>query len=502
MAHGLQRLGEQLFDLHEIAPATRLKAGAAASGYLADILARMPEIPSASVPGGTGWSGTELPARWTIPGSEIRILRLTDGARAGDYVFSAETIARLPEFHAQIASMPALRPNPPGGWVTIQQRFVGPWLVRLPLENMPKPLQIPLLGTPVWKILLMLAIGLAIFGIVRRWRMAVSHRAAAASAWRRHALMLSVPGLLAGLVLFGHGFIMWQIVPAHQIASAETILGTMLLYVAAAWAAVHACWLLAEAVIASPAFPDSTYDAHLLRIIARVGSLLAASAIIVYGANDIGVPALGLLAGVSIGGIALALAAQSTVENLLGGVTIFADRPFHVGDEIRFGGSGGKVEAIGPRSTRIRGADGTVTTVPNADLAKTQLTNVSARPSSVFQHRISLPGAVPSRQLEALLAELRRRLREHPLVDATAGLPRVRVIGFGADGRTVEIEVFARILTTDTAKFLEAQETLILDIIRGVEAGGLEANPPSTDGPNGPVATLAADHGWPHRQAD
>jgi MscS family membrane protein len=180
---------------------------------------------------------------------------------------------------------------------------------------------------------------------------------------------------------------------------------------------------------------------------------------------------------VSIGGIALALAAQSTVENLLGGVAIFADRPFRVGDEVRFSGGGGKVEAIGPRSTRIRGGDGTVTTVPNGELAKTQLTNVSARPSSVFQHRISLAGdLLPSRRLEALLADLRQRVRAHPLVEATPGLPRVRVVGFGADGRMIEIEVFARILTTVTAEFLEVQEALILDIIRGVEACGVEAS--------------------------
>ena len=232
--------------------------------------------------------------------------------------------------------MPALQPNPPGGWVTVQQRFVGPWLARLPLDDLPAALQAPLLGTPVWKLLLSILLGLAILAVVLHWWGTARRWTAAVSLWRRHALMLTVPGLLAALVVLGHGFIMWQVVPAHEIANAETILTTMVLYLAAAWAAVRACWLLAEVVIASPAFPDSTYDAHLVRIVARVGSLLAAGTIIVYGANDIGVPALGLLAGVSIGGIALALAAQSTVENLLGGITIFADRPFRVGDEVSY----------------------------------------------------------------------------------------------------------------------------------------------------------------------
>jgi MscS family membrane protein len=124
-----------------------------------------------------------------------------------------------------------------------------------------------------------------------------------------------------------------------------------------------------------------------------------------------------------------------------------------------------------------------VTTVPNAELAKTQLTNVSARRSNIFQHRISVPGDVlPSRKLEGLLTDLRRRVRAHPLVEAAPGLPRVRVVGFGAEGRMVEIEVFARILTTATAEFLEAQEMLILDIIRSAETCGIElAHLPPTE---------------------
>lgn len=479
MAAAFFRIGEHLFDLSGIPPATRLKTGAAMVGYLADILTRLPEPPPGSIPGGagpggTGGTATDLPARWTIPGTEIRLVRLADGPRAGDYVVSAGTVARLPLFHAQAAAMPRLRPSALGDWTTTQQRFVGPWLARLPLEMLPAAAWVPLLGTPAWKILAIVFLGLVILAAVLGWSLAVRRRAAAASAWRRHAVLLAVPGLLAALVVLGHGFIVWQLVPAEQIASAETILAIVALYVAAAWAAVHACWLVAEAIIASPIFPDGTYDAHLVRIVARVGSLVSAGAILVYGANDVGVPALGLLAGVSIGGIALALAAQSTVENLFGGISIFADRPFRVGDQIRYGANGGTVETVGPRSTRIRGADGTLTTVPNADLAKTQVVNVSARPSSLFQHRISLPGHIPAARLEALLTELRQCIAAHPLVEAGPGQPRVRVVGLGAGSLAVEVEVHARIMTTATAAFLEAQEALILEILRCVEASGMD----------------------------
>lgn len=104
----------------------------------------------------------------------------------------------------------------------------------------------------------------------------------------------------------------------------------------------------------------------MLRLVARVVGVLVSVAILLWAANEIAIPAAGMLAGLGVGGFALALAAQSTVENLFGGVSIFADRPFRVGDFIHYGDSDGIVEMIGPRSTRIRGLDGTLTTVPIA----------------------------------------------------------------------------------------------------------------------------------------
>jgi MscS family membrane protein len=318
--------------------------------------------------------------------------------------------------------------------------------------------------------------------VVLGWRSLVGRWTRTGSAWRGWVLRLTVPVLLGALVLLGHGFIAWQVVPSSEIARAETLVATLALYMAAAWAAWCACWLIAEAIIASPTFPDDTFDAHLLRIVAQVGSLLAAGGILLYGANDIGVPGVGLLAGVSIGGIALALAAQSTVENLLGGVTIFADRPFRVGDQIRFGTGSGTVESVGPRSTRIRVADGTLTTVPNADLVNTQIVNVSARPYCVFQHKVGLPSGLSSARIEALLAEFRRRVGAHPLVETAPGLPRVRLVGLGSGEKNIEIEVFARILTTSTPQFLQAQEALLLDILRGAEACGVDLAEPAAAG--------------------
>jgi MscS family membrane protein len=469
VAELLLRAGSQLFDLRDLPPATQDKAGTAAVAHLADILARLPPIPLETVPGGPGWQGGALPARWTIPNTEIRIVRLAEGPRAGDYVFSADTVARLPAFYARIADQPVIQPGATGNWVVTQRRATGPWLAPLGLEDLPGALHATVFDTPIWKVLLSLAVGAAILAIVVVWRRIAYRRAASLAPWRARALILTVPVLLAALVLAGHAFITLEVIPASDFALGETTVAIALLYLAAAAGAWHACWLLAELVIASPAFPDSTYDAHLVRIVARVASVFCAVFIVFYGANDIGVPAVGLLAGVSIGGIALALAAQSTAANLLGGLSIFADRPFRVGEVIRFGAHSGKVEDIGPRSTRIRGADGTLTTVPNGDLINAQLVNLSARPTTLFQHRISLPPGLSSKQVETLLGDLRRRVEAHPLTLRGSDQPRVRLAALGASTGAMEVEVFAPLATTVTAEFLEAQEALLLDILRAVE---------------------------------
>jgi MscS family membrane protein len=284
--------------------------------------------------------------------------------------------------------------------------------------------------------------------------------------------MLSVAFVFMVLLDLAYRFITWNIVLVGGLSDTGLLLTNFAIYLALALAAWSACWLVAEAIIAAPSFPARVYDANLLRLLARVCSLLAAATIIVFGANEAGVPALGLLAGVSIGGLALALAAQATVENLLGGISIFADRPFRVGDTIAFGTARGVVVSIGPRSSQIRAPDGSLTSVPNADLAKVHVTNLSARDRWIFQHTLPVPREMSARRIEALVEALRARIAAEPLVQATAGWPRVHVAEIGK--ANIAIQISAQILTADEAIFLATQQVLILDALQAVEAAQRE----------------------------
>ena len=466
LTQALTRGGRELLDLSDAPPATRIKHGAMAFGLLADILIRLPELPTAEAP------VDPHVMRWTLPGTEIRLVRVAQGPAAGNWIFSAETLAHLPEFHAAIIDTPPLRPVTIVDWGHVQRSFTGPMLAGLPLARLPGPLQWDLLGSPAWKVLLTLLVLVAVGVVGIAWLRFVRRRSAGLVPWQRQAAMLSVAGLFALLLDLAYSFITWQIVLAGGLSDAGLIFTTFAIYLAGAWGAWIGCWLVAEAIIAAPSFPERVYDANLMRLLARVCSLILAAVMIVLGANEAGVPALGLLAGVSIGGLALALAAQATVENLLGGISIFADRPFRVGDSIAFGAARGVVVSIGPRSSRIRAADGTVTSVPNADLAKSLVTNLSERDRWIFQHKLTLPHAAPAARVAALVEEMRRRMVAEPLVGQSEGWPRVNVTDVGEDG--LEIQISAQVMTQDEVVFLGVQQGLILAALDAIAAAGFE----------------------------
>src|SRR5262249_57218607 len=136
-----------------------------------------------------------------------------------------------------------------------------------------------------------------------------------------------------------------------------------------------------------------------------------------------------ILAGFGVGGLAIALAAQKTIETLFGGVSVISDRPVFVGDVCRFGDRSGVVEDIGLRSTRLRTADRTLVTVPNAQFSSMTLENFSRRDKMLLHFTLNLRRDTRPDQVRALLDSIGRILNEHHNVE-TGYLP-VRFVGVG-----------------------------------------------------------------------
>lgn len=131
--------------------------------------------------------------------------------------------------------------------------------------------------------------------------------------------------------------------------------------------------------------------------------------------QNLGVDVTAAIASLSIGGLALGLAAQDTLANLFGAVAIFADRPFRVGDAIKLNGFDGTVESIGLRSTRMRSPDGHLVTIPNKTMGNATITNVTARPNIKTEMNLSITYDTPTEKVKRATCILEEVYRGHPL---------------------------------------------------------------------------------------
>jgi len=184
--------------------------------------------------------------------------------------------------------------------------------------------------------------------------------------------------------------------------------------------------------------------------------------------SNLGYDLVTILAGLGVGGLAVALAAQKTFENFFGGISLIIDRPVQVGDFCKFGDQIGTIEAIGLRSTRVRTLDRTLITVPNAEFSQLQLENYAKRDQIRFVTVIGLRYETTAEQMRYVLVELKRLLVGHPKVYHDPA--RVRFIGFGAT--SLELEIFCYLKTTDWNEFLGMREDLLMLIMDVVERAG------------------------------
>ena len=174
-------------------------------------------------------------------------------------------------------------------------------------------------------------------------------------------------------------------------------------------------------------------------------------------------------AGLGVGGLALALAAQKTIENLFGGVSVISDRPVAIGDLCRFGDRTGTVEDIGLRSTRLRTPERTLVSVPNAQFSAMTLENFSRRDKILFRTVLNLRRDTTPRQLRDVLDAVAQMLRDDERVDA--GKLPVRFIGVGP--WSLDVEVFAHVRTVEPDQFLGVQQDLLLRILDIVRVSGV-----------------------------
>jgi MscS family membrane protein len=462
---------DDLFDLSRVPPAERYEVASETFVLLLEVLARVDLPDFAAIPGDE--QAAKL-ARWRIPKTEITIARVGKGLDGGEFLFSADTVAEIHENYELAREMPYLRPMPVTDMYQATRRLTGWMIPPTWTESLPPRANTLVFGQVLWKWLLMLLLlGLAAAPVIAifTWGRRGPWDGSLHSYARRLCAPLSMVGL-AFLVLYLGAF---QLNVSGAAARGFILLIAVAKGIGAVWVVWVTMTWIAEAIISSPRVGPNSLGAHMIRLAARAAGALTIVGLVFHVANDLGVPLYGLVAGAGLGGLAVALAARSTLENFMGTLNLFADRPVKVGDFCRYGTDPspgylriGTVEEIGLRSTRIRGIDRTVTTIPNAEFSNLQIVNLTRRERMLLLKTLRLRYETTPDQLRLVLAELHKMLLAHSRV--TPDSARVRLTGFGES--SIDVEIFAYVDTSDWGEFLAIQEDIVLRIMDIVAQAG------------------------------
>lgn len=253
--------------------------------------------------------------------------------------------------------------------------------------------------------------------------------------------------------------------PAMQKHGAE-IIGA-LVYVAIFFALVRVVDAT-RAVLEASREPNRRDVLGLIQVGGRLAKLVLVALCALALLSHFGFSVATLVAGLGLGGLAIGLAAQKTLGNLFGGVSLALDQPFHTGDFVKVGDLTGNVETIGLRSTTIRTLDRTLVSIPNGDLADARIETYTARDRIRLSCTLGLVYSTSPTTMRAILAELERALREHPKIWPDNVI--VRFASFGAS--SLDIEVMAWFQVTDWSLFLPIRQDVLLSFMEVVERAG------------------------------
>jgi MscS family membrane protein len=345
------------------------------------------------------------------------------------------------------------------------------------IEALPEWANRPVFGLVLWKwfaVLLLFALSLAIVIAIFHW----SRRKVWDGSLRNYARRLSAPMTILAVTLWLHYFYQNQLNLTGAAAGMPNYLLELVFAVAIVWLVWLTAGWIAESIIASPRIKAKGLDASLLRLAARAVGSIATLALVFELAHRAGMPLYGLVAGAGVGGLAVALAAKSTLENFMGALNLFADRPVRVGDMCRYDADAtpgwrpvGRVEFIGLRSTKIRKLDRTLVTIPNAEFAQLHIVNYGKCDRMLLATTLGLRYETTDDQLRFVLAELRELLHAHPKTIHSADDPvRVRFTGYGDFSLNVAIRAYIR--TSQFNEFLAIQEDILLRVMKVVRQTG------------------------------
>lgn len=438
-------------DLRKFPRNERLKHGSGLAQQLGQILDRDSQFDVADLSRDSGANSTERVDSFNIDGKalNLELERVTLRTGLSVWVFSADSVEHIPQLARMTSDSPI-------------ERYLPAPLVTLGFLDM-----------SLWRWIALVLLAIVSGGLSWLVSRLVLHlfqpffkRVAPRADLSLFDKSLPPLQLVVAVTVFRAG-LEWVEPSARVRPYIEKGLA-LLFFLGLAWLSMRLVDLIISRLAVVLRSKHQSFSYSVLPLASRVVKITIVLLTIAAVLSDWGYNTTTIVAGLGVGGIAIALAAQKTIENFFGGVAVVSDRPVAVGDFCKFGDRTGTVEDIGLRSTRIRTLDRTLVTVPNGQFSSMTLENFDRRDKMLFHFTLNLRRDTKPDQVRALLASITKILVEHPKVE-TGALP-VRFVGVGT--YSLDLEIFAHVLTRNGDEFMQVQQDLYLWILDAVEVAG------------------------------
>jgi MscS family membrane protein len=422
-------------DLSEIAEFRRYNAAKEAAVALKETLDRI-ELPSErNIPDREDMTKEDdsLLEKWTIPNTEITFRLVKEGPRAGTYQFSPDTVKRANEFYERVRQLPYKNRETEGFAIIYLTSPGSSWLAGL-IARLPDYMRERTNGQARWQwvgLVLALLFMAALMALVYYLGRRVSCRGAEGGLLR-YVLGLVFPIIAVAVPVHAQEFITNELVISGPLLYVLKFNLSLIALFAGMIVVLGIGRRVGEVIASAPQIPAQSIDAQLVRMMCRMIGFAAAMVLLLQGGKHLGIPLSSLLAGAGVIGMALALSAQDLLKNVFGSIMLIMDKPFTVGERIKVKHYDGVVEEIGLRSTKIRLLNGHQASIPNEDMAKTDIENVGRRPFIRRVSKIPLSIDIESAKAQKAVSILKEILKDHEGLDPDFP-PRVWLDEFARD---------------------------------------------------------------------
>jgi MscS family membrane protein len=466
-------LAKRTLDLSELPAALAENISAFRVLQLKEVLDRMDLPAFETIPDAEAMEANEF-KRWTLPGSEITIARVEDGPRAGEYLFSAETVGRLPGFYRKVKHL-SYKPGATRGWYE-NYRYGGAglrglvpyrWMTALPGWSKQR-----VLDQPLWRwfgVVLVLLAATGVYLLARRAADAWAKRDTG-SQLRTQSAQLARPVILLTLIPLIVHALADNLRISGYVLEVTTLSLWAIFTLSLTWAVWLSAHVVAENIVSSQQMLTGSIDSQLVRLGLRLVATIVSVAVLVVGAQHLGIPAYSVIAGLGVGGVAVALAAKDSLANLLGSLLIMLEKPFRVGHWIKVEGTEGIVESIGFRSTRIRTFYDSLISIPSNQLVNSTVDNMALRKYRRVRTILHLGYDTPADRVEAFIEAIKQIIQIHPHTLKDRSL--IWLDDFGEYGLHIVVNFFLDLSDTSLEK-LERQK-ILLEILKLAESMAIQ----------------------------